>query len=545
MHADPHHPLPTRAPTADPADLAASFARDGFFGPFRLFTAAECERIAGYLSREDHPPAPDWHKGRAATERFLYELATTPALLRLVTALLGEHVVLWGVAGVRRRPGAVHPWHSDIESCDPEGRFVSAWIGIEHTSRESALQLLTRSHRMGMTVQEARHARGWPREGTDPERMLALVRETEPEAALVQPDMTNGDALLFDGRLWHGSDNTRKEGRRLALLLQYAAADQPVRIPDPTRRDWPFRSFSTPLPPVILVSGSGNGGGVNRLVPPPAPDGAVRPAVSTVIHRFVLPAAPEEPWTRVPAFRGPTRTLARMACHASVLAPGHSPHLPHAHGDEELLIPLRGDVELVIARAPDDPAPKIEPLGPGAFVYYAAGQHHTIRNSGTEPAAYVMFRWHGPPVEGGPAMDTAIVRYVQEPADAGQAATRRQALLRGPTGCLGQLRSHLTVLQPGAGYEPHVDAYDVGIVLLSGRVETLGEEVAPPAVVYYAAGEPHGMRNVGDEPARYLVFEFRGPGASRPAPASSLLTRLASRVRRLAGRWAPSGLTRG
>jgi hypothetical protein len=27
-------------------------------------------------------------------------------------------------------------------------------------------------------------------------------------------------------------------------------------------------------------------------------------------------------------------------------------------------------------------------------------------------------------------------------------------------------------------------------------------------VIYFAAGEKHGMRNVGSEPARYLVFEF-------------------------------------
>jgi hypothetical protein len=64
------------------------------------------------------------------------------------------------------------------------------------------------------------------------------------------------------------------------------------------------------------------------------------------------------------------------------------------------------------------------------------------------------------------------------------------------------------VLQPESGYPPHADAYDVAIVLFSGEVETLDQRVTAPAVIYYSAGEPHGMRNVGDQPARYLVFEF-------------------------------------
>lgn len=31
------------------------------------------------------------------------------------------------------------------------------------------------------------------------------------------------------------------------------------------------------------------------------------------------------------------------------------------------------------------------------------------------------------------------------------------------------------------------------------------------SVIYYPAGEKHGIKNVGDTPARYLVFEFHAP----------------------------------
>ncbi|HLC09055.1 MAG TPA: cupin domain-containing protein, partial [Methyloceanibacter sp.] len=69
----------------------------------------------------------------------------------------------------------------------------------------------------------------------------------------------------------------------------------------------------------------------------------------------------------------------------------------------------------------------------------------------------------------------------------------------------------VTDMQPGAGYPSHTDEHEVAIVVFSGTVETLGKTVGPGGSIYYAAGQPHGMRNIGNEPARYLVFEFHGP----------------------------------
>jgi mannose-6-phosphate isomerase-like protein (cupin superfamily) len=202
-----------------------------------------------------------------------------------------------------------------------------------------------------------------------------------------------------------------------------------------------------------------------------------------------------------------------MSCHASVLAGGHSPHPPHAHVEEELLVPLHGEVELVIPESPRDPAPRTERLRPGSFVYYPAWQHHTIRNPGQEPVAYLMFKWRTPEWGDGGELGTEIVRFDDVSPPDGARAFWTHHLLDGPTGCLEKLHSHLTVLAAGAGYEPHEDAHDVAIVLLEGAVETLDRRLEPLSVVYFAAGEPHGMRNVGAAPARYLVFELHPPSA--------------------------------
>jgi hypothetical protein len=61
-------------------------------------------------------------------------------------------------------------------------------------------------------------------------------------------------------------------------------------------------------------------------------------------------------------------------------------------------------------------------------------------------------------------------------------------------------------------------------------VETLGEEAGPNSVVFYAAGEKHGMRNVGDVPARYLVFEFHASDLDIRQRARRYVRPLAKRI---------------
>ena len=505
--------------------------RDGYAGPVRIFTRAECREIASYLRRKVPEPSV-WEKGRAVDERFLYDLATRPAVLEPVTAALGPDVVLWGLSAVVREPGRVHPWHSDIESCGPEGGFVSVWIGIEKTSRESALQLIAGSHRLGRSVQEARTARSIARDDATPDALLQLARELDEQVRFVQPEMTDGEAIFFDGRLWHGSDNQRRRGERVALLLQYAAAEREVRIPDWDELDWPFRIRAEPLPPVIVVSGSARDR-VNLAVPPPR--GTTTPRIGAAVHRFdlALDDDPAQPWRPEYAFRGATPLLADMSCHASVLDGGNSPHPPHAHDEEEILIPLHGEADVVIAENEDDPAPRIERLLPGSFVYYPRGQHHTIRNSGTAPIAYLMLKWRRAAASGHRSLETEVVRFGEVVSES-EDALWTKVLLEGPTAWLTTLHAHLTVLAPGAGYEPHADAHDVAIVVLEGEIETLGRRIRPLSAVYCGAGELHGMLNPGPEPARYLVFEFHA--ARNVMPLDSVVRRTTRRVTRVARR---------
>lgn len=490
-----------------------SFARDGFLGPVRLLTPPECGAVLKHLQSDQRPAPAVWSKGGAATDWVLSEIGAHSGLLQLLTPILGENIVLWGTQLVRRAPGEIHPWHVDIESSAPDGRFVTAWIGLENTSGASSLRLIAGSHLFGRSVQEMRAKDGCSRLETTTERVLEWARGADPDARLVEPEVSDGEAILFDGRMWHGSDNRGTEGTRSALLMQFAAADCPVRIPDPQVLDWPFRLLDSPRPPAVLVQGRSDGA-KNRIVrPPKRPEPAAAAKLSSSIRQLQFPLAEssERGWQPHPLFRGSTAALDWMSCHAAVLSPGHSPHPPHAHQDEELLIVLDGEADLLIAARPEYEGARPVRAKAGDFAYYPAGQHHTIRNPAKSPVTYMMFRWNRRVAAGrADRLATSLVRAPAAPAENSGRKFAVRPVFEGPTRWLRKLHCHTTRLEPGGGYPAHADAYDVAIFVQSGRVQTLGREVGPGGVIYYPAGEVHGMRNIGDEPANYIVFEFHG-----------------------------------
>ena len=490
-----------------------SFSTDGFAGPVRLLDRSQCQFLARHLARTESHAPPAWKKGRAAGDGLLARIAAHPAILAMITPLLGQDVILWGASAVRRKAGWGHAWHVDAESSDAEGRFVSAWIGLENVTPKSGLRLVAGSHLCGRSVQQAQSEAGLQRGEPKDEQVLGWARADNPDARLAVPATHDGDVILFDGRTWHGSANQLDHGERLALLLQFASADTRVRIPDPDRPDWPFAFLDSPRPPVIAVSGRPRSG-VNEVVPMPAlaPAAKISNMGSTVRDlTTLLSKEATRDWQPFPIFRGPTPALDLMSCHAAALKPGFSPHPPHAHNDEELLIVLEGEADLLVADKPDMAGARAIPVKAGDFAYYPAHQHHSIRNCADRSVRYLMFRWSRNEEQAGESRLQTLIHRAPPPVEAsdGRGFVVRR-IFEGPTRWLRKLHCHMTRLEPGAGYAPHADAYDVAILVRSGKLETLGRKVGAGELIFYPAGAIHGMRNVGAEPAHYLVVEWHG-----------------------------------
>ena len=514
----------------DTREVRDRFEDRGFHGPVPLLSPRECRKFLEVVQSESQPRPMDWPKGHAPVSRAFYEIATYPAILDPVQELLGSDVLLWGASIQSRRPGQVHAWHTDIEVTDPESTCVAVWVGLAHTDRDSSLVLVPGSQRFE-TIQEVRAKSGAARERVSDADIDRWARERDQSSGLTLVEMTDGEALFFDGRMWHGSNNLGRETRH-ALLLQFSTPTSPIRLPDLNRLDWPFHRLEVPRPACILVRGR-SPSGINRIVTAPVRAGSARPELSSQIRelQIPLPEDHDEPWKPTPLFGGTTADI-DLSCHVSMLRHGHSPHPPHAHEDEEILVVLRGEVEVELPQLRGG----VRRLRAGELVHYPAGFAHTLKTLSSEPANYLMFKWTGSPISGSARKlgfeQHDLDAYLEEQAS----GFVPRVVFEGPTSYLRKLQVHATTLGAGAGYEPHIDAHDVAIVVLEGEVETLGQRVGAYDAVFYRAGEAHGMRNPTDRVAKYLVVEFHGSQTDlstaippRPSP-SRIARRIAKKV---------------
>lgn len=440
-------------------EIRASFDEQGYAPPVPIFSEKECRSILTLLQQDDRLSPMDWHKGWAVTSPEFYALAAHERIVEILTALIGDNVLLWGASLPVRPPGHPHPWHTDIETSSPTGRTVTVWIGLANTNAQSSLKVVPFSHRFGVTLQQVLQEKQKLRESVTDADVTSWAKERDSRSGVVSLDTTNGEAVFFDGRLWHGSHNLNRDKPRYALLLQYATPETPIRIPNPLRLVWPFEICQIPRPPCILVSGHAMNT-ENRIVPAPVANrDGVLPAISSRVHSLRLPLEqdPKVGWKPHPLFLGSTPDIRRMGCHASILDPGRQPHPPHQHKEEEILIVLDGEADLVL----EDGEHRARR---GTFAYYPAGFTHTIRNPSDAPVTYLMFKWKTDRKQQGAFLRHELVSISGDHPEMGTARNgfSMKRLFEGETACLRRLHAHLTSVEPAASYEPHVDAYDVG-----------------------------------------------------------------------------------
>jgi len=85
-------------------------------------------------------------------------------------------------------------------------------------------------------------------------------------------------------------------------------------------------------------------------------------------------------------FDGPTEQLKAMTAGSLKLKPGMSPHPPHQHPEEEIMVITEGAGEVVVAG-------KVTPVGPGSMMYCAANKLHGVKSTGKTPLTFYYFKW--------------------------------------------------------------------------------------------------------------------------------------------------------
>ena len=88
---------------------------------------------------------------------------------------------------------------------------------------------------------------------------------------------------------------------------------------------------------------------------------------------------------RRPVFNAPTATLENFECHITTLNPGESPHAPHRHPDEELMIVKAGTLAALQGG-------RTNIVGAGGIIFEASNEWHGLRNIGTNRATYYVLK---------------------------------------------------------------------------------------------------------------------------------------------------------
>jgi mannose-6-phosphate isomerase-like protein (cupin superfamily) len=85
-------------------------------------------------------------------------------------------------------------------------------------------------------------------------------------------------------------------------------------------------------------------------------------------------------------FSGDTPGSTKFVTGRFVLAPGQTPHPPHRHPEEEVMIVERGEGEIVCDG-------KTTKVGPGSAMYTTPNAEHGIVNTGKEPIVFYFIKW--------------------------------------------------------------------------------------------------------------------------------------------------------
>ncbi len=85
-------------------------------------------------------------------------------------------------------------------------------------------------------------------------------------------------------------------------------------------------------------------------------------------------------------FNRATSQLEKFEMHTTALHPGLESHAPHMHKEEEIILILRGNVEMYIGGS-------LYKANPGDVIFLSSGVSHNLKNIGNEQCEYFAFQW--------------------------------------------------------------------------------------------------------------------------------------------------------
>ncbi len=366
------------------------------------------------------------------------------------------------------------------------------------------------------------------------ESALKFIRKEQPQAQSRVFPMEDGNAIVFHGKVWHGSWNPTNMQRH-SFLLQYITPDCPSEAY--VSYDFPLVSTNV-LFPTVVVSGNlvqhkhthnlmkieSNGTELvakHRYKEEQTYRGqriqlnSIRQVLTkaAVLH-FSPESSTNEGLTQRPLrllnqIVASTTLLNFSAYHSTLLQYG-TPHEPLAYPDDQLILILDGRAR--ITRLVD---PKVQPFPeetfvyPGDIIYHPKNCPHTITSLHAPSTTYLTIQLSSH--SSSPVLSALNTTTLLQPKIIARPMNTGIFLDGSITGHL-KLSGQIVKLDLGVELKPHTSSADRLIIVENGQLmfspsNTLLER---GDLLFCPANVACGLANVGATESRHIIFEFKG-----------------------------------
>jgi (S)-ureidoglycine aminohydrolase len=224
---------------------------------------------------------------------------------------------------------------------------------------------------------------------------------------------------------------------------------------------------------------------------------------------------------------GATRDLTSLDIRALTLNAGQSAPQPReaapqpreAEYSDQLLIVKDGILSLTTVNASKQ-------LGPGGVALFAAGTRPGLKNTGTTPVTYYLFRFisrSSRPIRSSPtegkgdqarqARSPVMIDWPEMEMKPTNKGETRQIFDR-PVSWLGKINLHATTLNPGeVSHPPHTHRAEEIILMRSGHVQEYIDGHYCPAsggdLIFLPSGSLHAVENKSSERCEYFALQWQ------------------------------------
>lgn len=214
------------------ADQKTAYAEQGYLSPIDVFSAAE---VATLRAEMEHLEA---HHGQGAGGHdlaqffrvngqivlpFLAKIAQTPAILDVVSGILGPDLLVWSVEFFIKEPGSAKTvsWHQDLTywGMGETDEELTAWIALSDVSvAAGCMRFIPGSHKGAIVDHEDTFSddnllsRG---------QQIVGINESDARHGPLKP----GQMSLHHGRVFHASGPNTSDDRRIGVAIRYVTPD--------------------------------------------------------------------------------------------------------------------------------------------------------------------------------------------------------------------------------------------------------------------------------------------------------------------------------